>query len=324
MPVYNGASYISKAISSVLAQTHEDFELIISDNASNDATEEICRSFAAADQRVRYIRHERNRGAVWNFNHVFEVSRGKYFKWSAHDDIMKPTFIEKCLSIFATDSQCILAYPTAIFIDADGKEIDRDIRIVTSDSSDPVRRFRDWMAPGLGRCNPVYGLFRKDVIFKTSLHGNYPGSDNVLLGEIAILGRTRVIEEGLFLRRLHPEMTSNFDSKSLAEWYEGARSSGLRFKTLRLMKEFLRAIFKADLTAWQKLRCCVVLLQWTWKVRILIAKEILLPFYINGRPTALKLWVSARLGLLRREDRHETKEKKAEVGNSACKNADVH
>jgi glycosyltransferase involved in cell wall biosynthesis len=321
LPVFNGDSYVSEAISSILGQTRPDFELIISDNASSDKTEEICRAFAAADPRVRYVRHEINRGAVWNFNHVFEISGGKYFKWAAHDDVMKPTFIEKCVVALESDRRYVLAYPEAIFIDADGVETARDTGFMASDSPDPVIRFRTWMAPGLGRCNPVYGLIRSDTIRKTSMHGAFPGSDNILLGEIAILGRTRAIGEGLFLRRLHPDMTSLLDSQSLAEWYEGKSVRGLRFKTIRLMREFVRAINKAELAAWPRVRCYGVLLQWAWKVRILIAKEILIPFYINGRPTALNRWLRARLGLRRSPNRHEITESPPEADNSMCKNA---
>ena len=73
MPVYNGAKFIEAALDSLLAQTFEGFELIISDNASTDRTEVICRSYAARDNRIRYYRQEKNQGAIWNFNHVFEV-----------------------------------------------------------------------------------------------------------------------------------------------------------------------------------------------------------------------------------------------------------
>jgi glycosyltransferase involved in cell wall biosynthesis len=295
IPVCNGASYISEAISSILGQTYGDFELIVSDNASTDRTEEICRSFAAADRRVRYFRQERNKGAAWNFNFVFEVSKGKYFKWAAHDDIVKPTFLEKSVSVIEADDQCVLVYPATLFIDGAGRETERDVGFMASDSADPVERFRTWMAPGIRRCNPVYGLMRSDMIRKTSMHGAYPGSDHVLLGEIALLGCSKEIGENLFLRRLHPEMTSTRDTQSLAQWYEGKQTHRLRFKTLRLVREFVRAMSRAELTSWQRLRSYGVLVQWVWKVRFAIAKEILLPFYINGRPTALTRLLRTRL-----------------------------
>ena len=68
LPVYNGEVYLSGALDTLLGQTFTDLELIISDNASTDRTPEICRSYAARDHRVRYIRHEVNRGVPWNHN----------------------------------------------------------------------------------------------------------------------------------------------------------------------------------------------------------------------------------------------------------------
>ena len=62
LPVYNGEAFLTESIESLLAQTFDDFELIISDNASTDGTEEICRSFAAADARIQYHREPTNQG----------------------------------------------------------------------------------------------------------------------------------------------------------------------------------------------------------------------------------------------------------------------
>jgi GT2 family glycosyltransferase len=68
LPVFNGEEFLSSAIASILAQTYPDFELIISDNASTDRTETICREYAASDRRIRYYRNDRNLGAAVNFN----------------------------------------------------------------------------------------------------------------------------------------------------------------------------------------------------------------------------------------------------------------
>lgn len=103
LPVYNGQQYLRQALDSLLAQTFHTFEVIISDNASNDATPEICRDYAACDPRIRYVRHDVNRGAAWNFNYVFGLARGVYFKWHAHDDMLEPTFLEQCVTILDHD-----------------------------------------------------------------------------------------------------------------------------------------------------------------------------------------------------------------------------
>ena len=71
MPVYNSEAYLREAVDSILSQSFADFELIISDNASTDSTEEICRAYASQDRRVRYLRSSVNIGANGNYNNVF-------------------------------------------------------------------------------------------------------------------------------------------------------------------------------------------------------------------------------------------------------------
>ena len=99
MPVYNGDNFIEEAITSILAPDFDDFELIITDNASADRTEEICRAFAAKDDRVRYHRHEKNLGAAPNYNSGYELARGEYIKWCAHDDNISPNYVLSLIHI---------------------------------------------------------------------------------------------------------------------------------------------------------------------------------------------------------------------------------
>ncbi len=86
LPVYNGGPFIRDALDSLLAQTFSDFELIISDNASTDKTEQICRDYAKKDKRIRYKRWSENRGGVSNFLFVLDEAIGEYFMWAPADD----------------------------------------------------------------------------------------------------------------------------------------------------------------------------------------------------------------------------------------------
>ena len=298
MPVYNGEAFIEAAIASILSQTFTDFELIISDNASTDATEVICRTFAEADPRIRYVRQPANKGAAWNFNEVFHLARGKYFKWAASDDLIEPTFLERCAEILESDPGCVLAHPATVFVDANSEPTDWYIDFLASDSEDPVRRLERWFSRGLGECNPVYGLIRSDMLGKTGLMGDYPGPDHVLLGEIALLGRTRMVREALFLRRFHPAMATraNTDSRAMSAWYLGRPAQRLRFKYLRLILEFSRAIFRADLSARQKARCHRALALWIWYIRRSLIRELMVPLYVNQRPTRFNLWLRSLAG----------------------------
>src|SRR5688500_9211906 len=97
LAVYDGENYLEDALTSLLNQTFRDFELIISDNASTDRTQDICRAYAVQDSRVGYYRNDHNKGAAWNLNRLVELSNAEYFKWAAHDDVCARQFIERCV-----------------------------------------------------------------------------------------------------------------------------------------------------------------------------------------------------------------------------------
>src|SRR5262245_30029699 len=99
LPVFNGERWLDEALDSLLEQTFIHFELIISVNASTDNTPSICAKYATRYSRIRFERHEINRGLAWNWNRVFELSRGKYFKWAACDDLYHPTFLARCVEV---------------------------------------------------------------------------------------------------------------------------------------------------------------------------------------------------------------------------------
>src|ERR1700757_1973550 len=100
LPVYNGEKYLVQALNSLINQDFEDFEIIISDNASTDGTADICRTYASTERRIRYYRNESNIGSAPNYRRVFELARGDFFKWCSHDDICLPGLLSRCLQVF--------------------------------------------------------------------------------------------------------------------------------------------------------------------------------------------------------------------------------
>ena len=89
---------LQDALDSALSQTFEDFEILISDNASTDSTPEIAAEYCARDSRVRYHRQETNLGAAANFNYVFHHTTGEFFHWSSYDDMLAPEYLEACVA----------------------------------------------------------------------------------------------------------------------------------------------------------------------------------------------------------------------------------
>ena len=142
LPVYNGEEYLAESLDALLGQTYEDFELVISDNASTDATEDICRRYAALDPRIRYLRLPRNIGATPNHNRVFAESRGELFKWASHDDLYGRDLLRRCVEALDERPDVILAHAGQAVIDGDGRlKVPYEYGLAT-DSPCPPERFR--------------------------------------------------------------------------------------------------------------------------------------------------------------------------------------
>jgi len=172
LPVYNGDQFLDEAMRSLLAQTYRDFEIIISDNGSTDRTEEICRRYAAQDNRIRYYREPSNQGASWNYNRVVHLATGEYFKWAAHDDLVTPDYLEKCIAVLDRDPGVVLCCTDDQDIDEQGRYVDakRHSHIPSAERGNSTRvslRFRRLIRDDYD-CEQVFGLYRLDVLRKTT------------------------------------------------------------------------------------------------------------------------------------------------------------
>lgn len=109
MPVFNGGQSIKNALDALLAQTFAEFELIISDNASIDDTQDICEAYAKRDQRIHYIRQSENVGATQNFEYVLREAQSDFFMWAAHDDLWMPDFLMTCYNLLQENHTAMFA-----------------------------------------------------------------------------------------------------------------------------------------------------------------------------------------------------------------------
>jgi len=202
MPVYNEEHYIEQTLNSLLSQSFENFELIISDNASTDHTGEICLNYSIKDPRIRYYRWETNLGSIVNFNHTFELSSAKYFLWTSGHDLRHETFISRCMEILEDDGSVVLCYPRARWLESDGQLGKVIPGHVETRSLDQVSAFQTVLW-GLDYGYPIYGIIRSNALKKTGLLRNTIGPDIVLLAELAVIGAfAQVPEPLLFIRRL--------------------------------------------------------------------------------------------------------------------------
>jgi glycosyltransferase involved in cell wall biosynthesis len=256
LPVYNGERYLAQALDSILVQTCDDLEIVISDNASTDDTQKICAYYLAKDPRLSYHNQPENLGAAYNFNFVFARARGEFFKWVAYDDLMAPTFLEKCLDILEREPDVVLAYPQTVNVDEVGRVIGHyadDLNLIQVSAPQRLQKFL--ATPGL--CHPVFGLFRTEILRQTSLIGNYPRSDRNLIGEISLWGKIAEIQEPLFYRRHHPLTSTNANKteSELATWFDPKAQGRLVFPRARRFVEYFRSIHHSPLTMKDKIAC---------------------------------------------------------------------
>lgn len=272
MPVYNGQRFLGQTLDSLLSQTFRDFEIVISDNASTDDTEAICRYYAAREPRVRYFRNSTNLGAVKNYNRTFRLSSGTYFRWHGDDDLLEPTYLEKCVAVLDRDPSVVLCHSRTRLIDENGADLIFDpqsstftdcqqrVRIERPDpiyaqSDDAFTRFREALF-SITVCQHALGLMRSAVLAKTGLFGSYYDADRALLVEIALHGKFHEVPEALFLKREHPRNSRSLASrKEKAQWASPGNLLFNLFPKVREHAQILSAILRSPLRWRDRAKC---------------------------------------------------------------------
>jgi glycosyltransferase involved in cell wall biosynthesis len=223
LPVYNGADLLARSLDHLLAQSYGDFELIVSDNASTDATADICAEYVKRDPRIHYFRQEKN--LVWTENFRFTLTQAKtpYFMWVTHDDIWLPRFAEANIATLEANPDAVCSVSKILYFTTDGaRKIAPDTGALCGT---PTERIKSFLLQ-LDNCGRFYGVYRTEalkasfppdlriygadwlVVALTLLHGDHLEVDEVLLEREAQpeghylrgLGRTDRFKPGWFDR----------------------------------------------------------------------------------------------------------------------------
>jgi glycosyltransferase involved in cell wall biosynthesis len=190
LPVRNGGSCLEGTIRSILAQERDDLEVIISDNGSNDGTEDLCRALAQADDRVHYHRQPRNIGLFNNFRWVINRARGRYFRWIGHGDWLEPGYLDRSLERFATDDRLVVVTTQLSFIEPDGRAHTAPYRGRALASDRPVERFAEMLRlqnDDYRLLDPLYGLVLRAPIAAIPRR-NMLQEDQVFAAKMALAG----------------------------------------------------------------------------------------------------------------------------------------
>lgn len=235
VPTYNRADFLRDSLVSITAQTYRPLEILISDNASTDGTETICRALAARDARVRYVRHATNIGLYENHNFCLDESRGEYVGFLHDDDLHAPTLV-------AENAAMLDAHPAAGLACADWDLIDETGRRFGG------RRFAvDPVTPGLGYIDRTIASGRSSVccpgaLIRRSALGDirFPVSGPIGFGdflvwfEVAERADVAHVRKTLWSYRQHSRSLSRRTIESLTQDY----------------LENLETFFKGHLTRW--------------------------------------------------------------------------
>lgn len=200
LPVYNGEATIEKTIKSLLLQDYVNFELVISDNGSTDATPWIAERLAQQNPKISFYRSNENHGLIWNFNRVFELSNGEYFMWASHDDEHSNNYISRCMYEIQKRPTAALCAPNTVATwGVDGSEIWVSNLDSFNDKTEPKTRYLETLKnfPAVA----LYGIYRSSFVKKTKLLPRVIGGDLLFIQNLSMYGDIIGFNEILFTYR---------------------------------------------------------------------------------------------------------------------------
>ncbi|HNP35730.1 MAG TPA: glycosyltransferase family 2 protein [Woeseiaceae bacterium] len=247
MPAYNGEKFIAAAIQCVLEQSFRDLTLLISDNASTDATEEICRSFAAQDDRIVYLRQQQNLGATANYNFVAEQASSEYFKWHSCNDLLSKDMIGNCVSVLDSNYEAALVYAkTCLFNEsiADAKTYNQD---PLADQSDALQRFMH-VVDDMALNNIMNGVLRLDMLRRTSMLREFYFADRTMMAELALQGKLLEDPVSRFYRRMDEESATHMKkADEVIKHFNPSWKRPLPFTNWRVYGSFLAGLWASNI-----------------------------------------------------------------------------
>lgn len=196
--VYNESRFLVETFESLLAQDYPNLDVVVCDNCSTDDTADICKSFAEADNRVRYFRHSDNIGSPANSIFALEQARGDYFMWAAGHDTWAPDLVSKCVAELERRPDAAIAYGASSWIDIDGRELDKESGWYDTRGLDPMLRFffAFW-----GNPHPILGVIRTRYLREIPRIFTCIGADQIILTELVLRGDFIHVRDTSWCRR---------------------------------------------------------------------------------------------------------------------------
>lgn len=274
VPVYNGEDFIAEALTSHLEQDFGDFEIVVSDNCSDDATPDIVSEFVKADPRVSYSRNSENIGGPANFNRLFRLTSGSLFRWAAADDRIEPGYLSSVIAMMDDDPSIVIGHSNSLLIDPQSVPMlemeqgwlggDGYLEAIKLSPPSGDTRFHsphphqriDAVINNNHRNFYIFGIMRRATMMQTRLHGPFYGGDRTLLVEMAMRGTFRKVDAPLFGSRSHAKNSGrnglNFEELK----QHGAKD--LSFASM-VMKGYINGVRQAGVSKADEMKCLAVI-----------------------------------------------------------------
>ncbi|WP_432835874.1 glycosyltransferase family 2 protein [Dactylosporangium sp. CA-092794] len=234
LPVRNAGRDIEHVVKSVLAQDYPNVELVISDNASTDDTEDVCRELARADDRIAYHRQPENIGLLPNFRFVGERARGTFFRWIGDDDSLDPAFAAKCVAAFRADPRLILVTTQIDYEGPDGGVSTAEYTGTGLGSDDPIVRLREMLRllnASYLLIDPLYAMMRREPVMAIPRR-NMLREDEVFAVKMALTGPWAHLPEVLAHRHWKQERIGTIAGRLGVPGWQSHFSNTLQFREL--------------------------------------------------------------------------------------------
>lgn len=258
LPVRNGGSAIRRCLDSLLAQDLANIEILVSDNASTDGTQDLLREYAARDPRVRLLLNEQDVGQIENFNCVVREARGTYFRWIGAEDWLDPDYASRCTKVLDEDPGAIVV--TSFFrmhLEEGGTRYE-EFQGELLESERPEQRFTRMLwtfHAGDALYEPLYALIRRDALLQTPLIRMMVKADRILAAELSLLGRFVHLRVCLAHRWKPAATGEGVHSAKYLKRYRPYRSAELQSGAWRMFRSLLSVIWAAPLSWSQRLVC---------------------------------------------------------------------
>lgn len=267
MPVYNGERYMRRALDSLLAQDHANFELVISENGSIDGTRAICREYADRDARVRVHYQPQHVTALENFKTALELAKGDYFMWAAHDDYWYPEFVRKAMDELERHPDAGVAM-SAIDVVRENGELRAQYRFAGDNDVNKLSRYSTSKRISESRLYYfIYGLFRTDLLRAAMrVAPQVPLWDMIMMSQIALATRFRYVDSVLHTRTVHdqPQHVRHPDEPF-------TKQNAERWVDAKILLALARVLLTSSVVPWHRKRFAPALVgRWGW--RLLLAR----------------------------------------------------